>query len=43
MRKALLLIYLLFCLGNVFGQSTANYVFSTVATGSLEDMSTGTT
>ena len=43
MRKALLLICLLFSLGNIFGQSTANYVFSTITTGSLEDMSAGTT
>ncbi|HNX08415.1 MAG TPA: hypothetical protein PKL96_12595, partial [Bacteroidales bacterium] len=43
MKKLLTLVLCLFTLYGVFGQSTANYTFSSVTNGSLIDMSTGTT
>lgn len=43
MKKLLTLVLCLFALNSVFGQSTANYTFSSVTNGSLIDMSTGTT
>ena len=43
MRKILFFTFLMLSMTCIFGQSTANYAFSTITTGSLEDMSSGTT
>jgi hypothetical protein len=43
MKKLLLFVFAMFVMVSMFGQSSANYTFSTITTGSLEDMSTGTT
>ena len=43
MKKLLIIFFCLFALNFTYGQSTANYSFSSVTNGSLIDMSSGTT